>query len=86
MALPNFSIPFVVEVDASGKGIGAVLVQNGRPIAYLSQALSQRHLGLSTYEKELIALLHAVDKWHHYLHPNHFIIKTDHFSLNFLKY
>ncbi|OIT27354.1 putative mitochondrial protein, partial [Nicotiana attenuata] len=66
LALPNFAIPFIVEVDASGKGMG-------------------QHMGLSTYEKELIALLYAVDKWRHYLQPNHFIIKTDHFSLKFLK-
>lgn len=84
LALPNFSEPFVVEVDASGLGVGAVLSQNGRPIAFLSQALSPRHLGLSTYEKELIALLMAVEKWRHYLQSNHFVIKTDHFSLKYL--
>lgn len=44
-----------------------------------------KHLGLSTYEKELIALLHAVEKWRHYLQPSHFIIKADHFSLKLLK-
>lgn len=85
LALTNFSIPFIVEVDASDKGIGAVLMQNGRPIAFLSQALSSRHLRLSTYEKELIALSHTVEKWRYYLQPNHFIIKTNHFSLKFLK-
>ncbi|XP_070002968.1 uncharacterized protein [Nicotiana sylvestris] len=63
LALPNFAIPFIMEVDASGKGIEAVLMQNGRPIAFISQALSSRHMRLSTYEKELIALLYVVDKW-----------------------
>lgn len=51
LALPNFAIPFIMEVDASGKGIEAVLMQNGRPIAFISQALSLRHTRFSTYEK-----------------------------------
>lgn len=62
LGLPDFSIPFTVEVDASGCGIGAVLMHNGRALVFLSQALSPKHLGLSTYEKELVALLVAVDK------------------------
>lgn len=62
LALPNFSISFIVEVDASEKGIGAILIQGGRTIAFISQALSSRHLGLSTYKKELIALLFAMKK------------------------
>ncbi|XP_019238918.1 PREDICTED: uncharacterized protein LOC109218971 [Nicotiana attenuata] len=82
---PDFSVPFIIEVDASGTGIGAVLMQNHKAIAFLSQALCPKHLGLTTYEKELLALLMAVDKWRHYLQPNHFIIRTDHFSLKFLK-
>lgn len=85
LALPDFKIPFTVEVDASGLGVGAVLSQNNKPIAFMSQALSPKHLGLSTYEKELIALLLAVEKWRHYLQPHHFVIKTDHFSLKFLR-
>lgn len=67
LALPDFSKPFIVEVDASGSGIGAILIQKHHPIAYLSQALSPKNQGLSTYEKELLALILAVDKWRHYL-------------------
>lgn len=52
LALPNFEEEFVVETDASGIGVGAVLQQGGHPIAYLSKALSLRHQALSTYEKE----------------------------------
>lgn len=85
LALPNFSKPFVVEVDACGTSVGAVLMQDRRPIAFLSQELSLKHQGLSTYENELIAILHAVNKWRHCLIPSHFIIMTDHFSLKFLQ-
>lgn len=85
LALPNFTELFVVEVDASGLGVGAVLSQHNSLIAFLSQALSPKHLGMSTYEKELIALLLAVEKWPLYLPPNHFEIQTDHLSLKFLR-
>lgn len=43
LALPDFSAPFVLETDACDIGIGAVLMQHGRPLAYLSKALSPRH-------------------------------------------
>lgn len=74
-----------MEVDACGTSIGVMLLQDKQPLAYLIQVLSVKHQGLTAYEKELMALFMAVDKWRHYLHPNHFIIKTDHFSLKFLK-
>lgn len=61
LALPDFSKKIVVETDASATGIGAVLMQDFHPIAYLSKALAPKNLGLSAYEKECLALLLAID-------------------------
>ncbi|XP_071704418.1 uncharacterized mitochondrial protein AtMg00860-like [Rutidosis leptorrhynchoides] len=48
LALPDFNKEFIIETDASGVGIGAVLQQGGHPIAFLSKTLSTRHQSLST--------------------------------------
>lgn len=63
LALPNFNEEFVVETDASGKGIGDVLMQGGTPIAYLSKALCPKNQALSIYERKFLAVLLAVQKW-----------------------
>jgi len=81
LALSDFSIPFEVETDASGYGIGAVLQQRGHPLAYISKALGPRNQGLSVYEKEYLAILMAVDTWRHYLLQSEFVIHTDQKSL-----
>ena len=84
LALPNFHEPFEVETDASDIGIGAVLIQKGQPVAFLSKALGPTHSHLSIYEKEFLALIMAVEKWRQYLQRQEFVIITDHKSLSFL--
>ena len=83
LSLTNFNKIFVIESDASGAGIGAVLMQEGRPITYASKALSPSHLSLSIYDKEMLAIIHAVTKWRPYLIGRRFQIRTDHKSLKY---
>ena len=59
-------------------------MQNEHPVAYLSKALCPKNQALSTYEKECMAILLAVDKWRPYLQLQHFVIRTDHKSLLYL--
>ncbi|KAA0062470.1 Ty3/gypsy retrotransposon protein [Cucumis melo var. makuwa] len=77
LALPNFQLPFEVETNASGFDLGAVLSQNRRPIAYFSQKLSSTAREKSVYERELMAIVLAVEKWRHYLLGHHFVVYTD---------
>ena len=60
LTMPNFNEPFIIEIDASGEGIGAVLTQQGRPIAYMSWALGITKRSCSTYAKEMLAILQAI--------------------------
>lgn len=81
LALPDFARPFAIETDACDTGVGAVLTQDGHPVAYLSKALGVRNQKLSTYEKEFLAVMMAIDKWQPYLQRAPFEIVTDHKSL-----
>nr|GEU31244.1 hypothetical protein [Tanacetum cinerariifolium] len=84
LALPNFEQEFVVETNASGKGIRSMLCQNGHPIAYWSKTLSAKHQALSTYDKEFLAVVATLDKWKGYLLDRRFKIKTYHFSVKYM--
>lgn len=81
LALTDFSRKFLIECDVSGARVGVVLMEEGRPLAFLSQALKDKSLFLSTYEKELLALLLAIQKWRPYLLGQHHTIRTDQQSL-----
>ena len=85
LILPDFNKTFEIECDASGIGIGAVLMQEKRPIAYFSEKLGEATLNYATYDKELYALVRALQTWQHYLWPKEFVIHTDHESLKYLK-
>ena len=58
--MPNFSKPFTIESDVYDNGIGAILLQDEHPIAFISKSLSGKNLAASTYKKEMMAILHAI--------------------------
>ncbi|WVZ03423.1 hypothetical protein V8G54_024229 [Vigna mungo] len=81
LALPNFDLPFVLETDASGLAMGAVLMQEGHPIAFHNKLFCPKLMRSSTYVRELHAITAAVKKWRQYLLGHSFTILTDHRSL-----
>ncbi|KAD4585723.1 hypothetical protein E3N88_23324 [Mikania micrantha] len=84
LRLPNFAQPFIVECDASSAVVGAILIQDNHPVAYFSKRFSVNNKLKSAYDRELLALVLAVQKWNHYLLGRHFFVKTDHYTLKFL--
>jgi len=77
LMLPNFQEDFIIETDASGQGMGVVLMQNNHPICYFSKKFCPKLLSASTYVRELHAITAAVKKWRTYLLGRKFIIHTD---------
>jgi hypothetical protein len=77
--MPDFSKSFVVTTDASDLGLGAVLEQDGRPVAYESRKFNAAELNYTVNEKELLAVVHAMRIWLCYLESGtSFLVRTDH--------
>ncbi|KAI4298124.1 hypothetical protein MLD38_040438 [Melastoma candidum] len=70
--------------DASGVGIGGVLTQEGRPIAYFSEKLNGPKLNYSTYDKESLTIVQVLETWSQYLLPREFMLHTDHEALKYI--
>lgn len=77
LALLDFDVPFEIEIDTSGYGIGVVLMQIKRPITFFSHTLALRDCTKSVYERELMAMVLAVQRWRPYLLGRKFVVKTD---------
>ena len=84
LALLSFEKLFQVECDTSVVGVGAVLSQEGRLVAFYSEKLSEAHKKWSTYELEFYAVFHALKHWENYLIQCEFMLFTDHQALKFI--
>jgi hypothetical protein len=81
---PDNSKPFEVFCDDSGTGLGCVLMQENRVIAYASRSLRPHELNYPTHDLELAAVVHALKIWRHYLMGNRCNIVPDHKSLKYI--
>lgn len=88
LGIPDFNLPFIVQTDASGVGIAAVLLQEQegerRPLAFASRALSGPELNYSIYELEALAVLFALEKFKFYLEHQRFRLETDNQALSWV--
>ena len=84
LVLPDFSLTFELHCDASKLGIGGVLSQQGRPVAFYSEKLAGARGRYSTYDVEFYAIVQAVNHWRHYLVHREFVLFTDHDALRHL--
>jgi hypothetical protein len=84
LAQPDNSKPFDVYYDACGTGLGCVLMQDNRVIAYASRALRPHEQNYPTHDLELAAVVHALNMWRHYLMGTHCNTYTDHKSLKYI--
>jgi hypothetical protein len=83
LSLPYLSKSLILECDASGEGIGSVLMQNRHLIAYESRKLRGHKLLYTIYDKEMLAIMHALAKFKQYLVGAKFIVRKDNNSLKY---
>ena len=84
LAQPDIEKPFDVFCDTSGVDLGCVLMQEGRVITYASRQLRKHEVNYPTHDLELVAVVHALKIWRHYLLGNLCNIYTDHKSLKYI--
>ena len=84
LTLPNDSSDYVIYSDASKMGLGCVLMQHGKVVAYASRQLKILEQNYATHDLELAAVVFALKLWRHYLYGSQFEVYTDHKSLKYI--
>jgi hypothetical protein len=77
---PDEKLPYEVVMDASDLGLGAVLLQEGRPVAFEPRKLNSAELNHNVTEKEMLSVVHSLRVWRCYLEGADFTVYTDHVS------
>ena len=77
LAYYNPNKPMILQTDASCKGLGACLLQNEKPVYFASKALTEMQKGYIAIELESLAVVWLMEKFHHFLYGNEFILETD---------
>jgi hypothetical protein len=83
LALPKFTHHFVLKCDASGEGIGEIMMQNRNMISYESRKLTYLERLYSIYEKEILSIMHSLKFFRKYLVGGKIVVKTNHNSLRY---
>jgi hypothetical protein len=84
LVMPDMEKPFSIYCDASGQGLGCVLMQDGHVVAYASRQLRKHEVNYPTHDLELAAVVHALKIWRHYLMGKRCELYTDHKSLKYI--
>lgn len=84
LAFYNKDEDLILNVDSSSNGLGAVLLQNGKPIAYASRALNNTQKKYAQIEKEALAIVFGCEKFHQYVYGRHFVVESDHKPLEYI--
>jgi hypothetical protein len=78
LAPPELGMPFKMVLDASGVGLGAILLQDGRPVAFKTRKLSPAKQNYTVTKQKMLGVIHALNTWRCYLEGSEFTVVTDH--------
>jgi hypothetical protein len=84
LTMPDMERPFLIYCDASGQGLGCVLMQDGHVVAYASKQLRKHEEKYPTHDLELAAVVHALKIWRHYIIGKRCEFYSDHKSLKYI--